>query len=272
MTKTNIAPEKVTKPIQLLAAWLAGLIIVDGSFLLTASKNGLEHWSSSALIIAAILNVPIFLASIFLLQTRFRPEMQEDEYYSKYLATRYSKETGKVEEVLVNGVVDELKASIEDLRIQNVRNTRPIHSAPKTYSVAKSNMRISGFSDVNSRVQLNDLLPRFSDIFESLKKSNVKVDSTFGSTSVEANVPDKFAITFGDDIDFHLLKTILPIAYDNGAEIINHAQDNSALGNIYIGAYGYDLEGRVNHLLDDELVSKLIHPDTTMSDAIKLVS
>jgi hypothetical protein len=32
-TENRIDPERVTKPIQLLAAWLVGLIVVDGSFL-----------------------------------------------------------------------------------------------------------------------------------------------------------------------------------------------------------------------------------------------
>jgi hypothetical protein len=81
----RIEPHKVTKPIQLLAAWLLGLIAVDGSFLTAAAVLKQPQWASTLLIIAAVCNVPLFLVSLFLLQTRFRPEMQEDSYYSKYL-------------------------------------------------------------------------------------------------------------------------------------------------------------------------------------------
>lgn len=42
------------------------------------------------LTIAAVINVPIFIVSLFLLQTKFRPEMQEDTYYSQYLERKYS--------------------------------------------------------------------------------------------------------------------------------------------------------------------------------------
>ncbi len=92
MTTHRIQPEKVTRPIQLLAAWLTGLIIINGSFLLTATNINSPSWAPSALVIAAIINVPIFLISLFLLQTRFRPEMQEDRFYSKYLERKYTTE------------------------------------------------------------------------------------------------------------------------------------------------------------------------------------
>jgi len=85
MSNHKIVPEKVTRPIQLLAAWLTGLIIVDGLFLAAAARIDAPSWASGALIITSIVNVPIFLASIFVLQTKYRPEMQEDIYYSKYL-------------------------------------------------------------------------------------------------------------------------------------------------------------------------------------------
>ncbi|MBU1355068.1 MAG: hypothetical protein KJ620_00690 [Candidatus Edwardsbacteria bacterium] len=87
---TRILPEKVTKPIQLLAAWLSGLIIVDGIYLFAAIQINSPSWASGLLVIASIINVPLFLLSIFMLQTKFRPEMQEDSYYSKYLEQKYT--------------------------------------------------------------------------------------------------------------------------------------------------------------------------------------
>src|SRR5687767_8158259 len=95
----RINPAKVTKPIQLLAAWLAGLIIINGSFLSAAVYVSKPEWAAAALIVAAIVNVPIFLVCLFLLQTKFRPEMQEDEFYARYLEKRYSAETQKTEYV-----------------------------------------------------------------------------------------------------------------------------------------------------------------------------
>ena len=83
--QSGIDTTKITKPIQLLAAWLVGLIFVNGIFLTTATSFVETEWLAAVLVIAAVINVPVFLVSIFLLQTKFRPEMQEDHYYNEYI-------------------------------------------------------------------------------------------------------------------------------------------------------------------------------------------
>ncbi|MBN8421033.1 MAG: hypothetical protein J0L73_19100 [Verrucomicrobia bacterium] len=90
MANEQITPHKITKPIQLLGAWLAGLAIINGSFLAGAATITSVDWIPALLSIAAVLNVPLFLVSLFLLQTKFRPEMQEDTFYAKYLETKYT--------------------------------------------------------------------------------------------------------------------------------------------------------------------------------------
>jgi hypothetical protein len=85
MNSSRIAPERVTRPIQLLAAWLVGLIVVDASFLMAAQQITRPDWASGLLVIAAVANVPVFIGALFLLQTKFRPEMQEDAFYAQYL-------------------------------------------------------------------------------------------------------------------------------------------------------------------------------------------
>jgi hypothetical protein len=88
MNETTIKPEKITKPIQLLGAWLAGLFSIDACFLFAAANMIAGSWESRALTIAAIANVPLFLIAVFVLQTRFRPELQEDSYYASYLSSK----------------------------------------------------------------------------------------------------------------------------------------------------------------------------------------
>ncbi|WP_318400722.1 hypothetical protein [Photobacterium leiognathi] len=85
MQNKSVNPEKITKPIQVLAAWLLGLLSINGSFLATATIFPSDSWQSGFLVVTAFLNVPIFLGAVFLLQTKFRPELQEDAYYSSYL-------------------------------------------------------------------------------------------------------------------------------------------------------------------------------------------
>ena len=88
MKGTKIIPDKITKPIQLLGAWLAGLFSIDSCFLIAAANMDKGSWESMALVIAAIANVPLFLIAVFILQTKFRPELQEDSYYSTYLSQK----------------------------------------------------------------------------------------------------------------------------------------------------------------------------------------
>lgn len=88
MTEPPVKPEKITKPIQLLGAWLAGLFSIDSCFLFAAANMPVGSFEARALIVAAIMNVPVFLWAVFLLQTKFRPELQEDSYYSTYLSRR----------------------------------------------------------------------------------------------------------------------------------------------------------------------------------------
>ncbi len=93
---------------QLLAAWLTGLIIVDGLFLMAAAKVESPNWAPGVLVIAAIVNVPLFLVCLFLLQTKFRAEMQEDVYYSKYLERQYTTEILPVETANVENQAKEV--------------------------------------------------------------------------------------------------------------------------------------------------------------------
>lgn len=85
MSDPKIQPATITKPMQLLAAWLVGLLAIDGWFLVAATRLTPGSAESAALIWASIANVPLFLAALFLLQTKFRPELQEDLYYSTYI-------------------------------------------------------------------------------------------------------------------------------------------------------------------------------------------
>lgn len=86
MEKVNFAirPERITKPFQVLAAWLGTLILVDTAFLYAAARIQ-SAWLPHALVLAAIFNVWLFLWTMYNMQTKYRPEMQGDEYYSDYL-------------------------------------------------------------------------------------------------------------------------------------------------------------------------------------------
>lgn len=129
MSEHRIDAHKITKPIQLLAAWLVGLAIIDISFLTAASQITAPAWIPGILAIAAVLNVPVFVFSIFLLQTKFRPEMQEDSYYSDYL-NRKSDGRGRQNldqekiTIDINRKIEDLSQKISELAKEEPENLK----------------------------------------------------------------------------------------------------------------------------------------------------
>jgi prokaryotic YEATS domain len=82
---TRIEPHRITKPIQLMAVWFVALLLIDSAFLAAAFQISTPSWVTPTLVIAAITFVPLFLTGVFLMQTVFRNELQEDPYYSEFL-------------------------------------------------------------------------------------------------------------------------------------------------------------------------------------------
>ena len=145
MSNHKIAPEKVTRPIQLLAAWLTGLIVTDGAFLSAAIYISSPNWAAGVLVIAAVVNVPLFLISIFLLQTKYRPEMQEDVYYSKYLEYQYVKQSVPPETPDVETQIKKVTKNILDqLGPGQEQRREPIEQILKTSQVEQIATRLGG--------------------------------------------------------------------------------------------------------------------------------
>lgn len=247
MSSQRIEPSKIRTPIQLLAAWLAGLVFVNGSFLGAAASLHVPYWASGALVIASIANVPIFLAAIFLLQTRFRPEMQEDEYYSQYLERTYSRDTARLEFVA------------------------------KSASWAGEQARLGGHTrghilleTLESSVALNDLLPHFQEIAAEFRRADIGF-GTFGSTSSVRGPPENFVIAIGRGFDdLQLIQKILHITKHHGLTGVARSAQNVSSGKLLLGAYGYS-SAQSYHGMSNATFEKLLAPSLTWQDLEKMV-
>jgi len=168
-TPHRIDPKTVTKPIQLLAAWLVGLIAVDITFLTTAAQLNTEGWEREALVVAAIANVPVFLLALFVLQTKFRPELQEDSFYSQYL----DKKTNKVVKV---GRDETLEREISALRseIQLLTNLKLRESQADVPDTTAS--RLNEF-----KIGLNKHLTDFANLRSLLREKEIRLSEVFGA-------------------------------------------------------------------------------------------
>lgn len=194
MDTQNIVPEKITKPIQLLAAWLLGLILVNGSFLTAASQLLTPNWLPPFLVIAAVINVPIFLLSIFLLQTKYRPEMQEDTYYSKYLEQQNIIEKSKITNK------DDFKKAAEQIFSEFIKNNEP-PKIQKIESILKDNNLAFIKDQVKSSRALSQLY-LFKSNWEEFV-SRWKNDSSF---MIDVQLLLQYGVAEGPTNDFSKVK------------------------------------------------------------------
>ena len=68
-----------------MAVWFVALLLIDSAFLTAAAKIISPPWLAPTLVISAIAFVPLFLIGVFLMQTVFRKELQDDQFYSEWL-------------------------------------------------------------------------------------------------------------------------------------------------------------------------------------------
>ena len=249
MSDHHIDPHKVTKPIQLLAAWLVGLIVTNAIFLASAINLDKDGWKSGALVAAAIINVPVFLFALFILQTRFRAELQEDTYYSEYL----SKKSATVVRVDKNAAQD---TRLDALERQLLRLTThfQIPSAVSPDSERKDYIDWS-----NWPIALNSLHPRFTEIREALRAAKIPLASIFDG---HGELPKEWIVALSYHLPIlhkaKLLEVILPFGFDGISfwEPVREAEENE---DVYIGSYGNNAYARVTPELLD-LVRTNIEP------------
>ena len=85
MTSPQIEPHKITRPIQLLAVWITGLVLLVSAFLTAAGSIDNPPWLPPFFGVAAVALVPLFVILIFVMQTKYREQLQDDPYYSEWL-------------------------------------------------------------------------------------------------------------------------------------------------------------------------------------------
>lgn len=219
MTEQAIKPEKITKPIQLLGAWLAGLFSVDSCFLFAAANMEPGSFESISLVIAAILNVPLFLLAVFLLQTKFRPELQEDSYYSTYLSQKTN---------------EPVKISKSDIKISELTHKISLLEERLIESVGTEEEKKNPLGGI--LVGVNKYLDNKQLTAQTLSKYGVPGFSTFGNK----DLPAQKAVAISEYLPKSLTGIILKIAKEAGfthyGYFDNKAEETDE--EILFGSYG----------------------------------
>lgn len=254
MESNRIDPAKVTKPIQLLAAWLLGLILVNGSFLAAALQIKSPDWAAGALVVAAVVNVPIFIVALFLLQTKFRPEMQEDEYYARHLERRWSAQTATTEIVSVS-----VKGKSQEIPIRPAIKAQP---ADDFYD----------FEDFMTPqkpiLRINDLIPKYDYINKVLTEEGFNIGDPFGSTSQGANPPDPLIISFHPLTEMDYLRRAINITLDSGLLGVEIANEIYNSRTVFIGSYSYE-KSKYFRAIDADFLNFINNAGTDVSDVVK---
>ena len=220
MSEQSIKPEKITKPIQLLGAWLAGLFSIDSCFLFAAENMQHGSFESYALTIAAIVNVPIFLLAVFLLQTKFRPELQEDSYYSTYLNQK-TNEKVVVSKSDLHFAELSLKLSALQKIVENTDNQE-----------LKENNVISSLS-----IGLNSALPDLDIIKSKLKESGATSYSLFGN----GKMPEHRVLAMSPSLSAGAQKELIRFAQQAGFthySFYDPVGDDDIVEDALLGGYG----------------------------------
>ncbi len=92
----SLNPKDINQPIQLLGASLIGAVFLVGEFLFasTMSQSQIMAWVFAA---AAVLIFPAILYFIFILQTKYRIELQGDYFFNEAMKRTYKEESNKAE-------------------------------------------------------------------------------------------------------------------------------------------------------------------------------
>ena len=230
MTAQKIDASRVTKPIQLLAAWLIGLVLVDSAFLGAAVTITIQ-WIKAVLVIAAVLNVPVFLFALFLLQTRYRPEMQEDAFYSEYLDKR-TRGMVNPEQVRMADSVNEQVLS----EIQAIKGLLPANAVGMDAERVIERRRYS--------LSINDYLSQFEDLRSKLRAQGFWIKEIFGSTNPDPQVPRVYIISICDDVDLgyvrDVLRLLLKFPSFDGIKFHQRSPNFIDESDVYLGTYDFE--------------------------------
>ena len=277
MNDSKINAAKITKPIQLLAVWLIGLIAIEASLLTASGTVSNPYWLPAFYGISAVCIIPLFLVLIFLLQTKYRPQIQGDEYYAKYL----DKNTMQFVEIpsksggTLELIKQEIKLGLADAQkdIQNL--TEKIEKGGDKEGVEsllidsneklKSLEKIVKFSSVN--LKINNTLPTFRKIVEKSKQIGFTTFEEFGTNLV----PSNFLVSFSKNVSPILIKEILIEIIPLGASMISKIDEagEDKWGNvIFVGSYLYN--SKKNTTIDQGVLDRLssITENSVMSELI----
>ena len=125
MAGTQLTPEKITSPFQLMAAWFAMLILVVAALLAGAANIDKPDWAAGYLVIFASIVILLVIACVILMLTKFRPHLQEGKEYAQWLKDQSAYSSGyvvKAEATVIEGRAKRIRGSSNKQSLRSVGN------------------------------------------------------------------------------------------------------------------------------------------------------
>ncbi len=161
MDGQKIEPHKITKPIQLMAVWFVALLLIDSELLTAATLIKEPCWIPPLLVISAVCFILIFIGGIFLMQTVFRKELQDDLYYSKWLLGEQGEQgvpQTAQKNVTYDVVTDVKRRSLMEYMILNTLWTKQVNKWPDLSLFFTFSMNFASPSETKAFKDAGDIL------------------------------------------------------------------------------------------------------------------
>ena len=134
MQETRIHPEKITHPVQLMAAWFVMLVLLVGVLLTAATKIDQPTWAAGFLVISSVVLSVLVMLAVFLMLTKFRPHLQGPKEYAEWLKDEHRREKESLPELEIHDIPElqpqvatvPMSADIDILLLRQIM-THPVH-------------------------------------------------------------------------------------------------------------------------------------------------
>ena len=151
-SKPHFAAEKIRDPFQLVATSLVVAVFMGGGFLAAARAITQPRWAAGVLVIAAVGIVVLSLVLTFIIQTRYRVVLQDNQRFEDHLARerRIEEQTERLKQAVTEARIDmeslaagaldnaplEVRAALRDLLGELADNNEARGQAdPRAYGV-----------------------------------------------------------------------------------------------------------------------------------------
>lgn len=123
MSDSNLMPDKIKSPIQLMAAWFVMLVSVITVLLATAVNIEEPKWAAGYLVISATVVIVIVIGCVLLMLTKYRPHLQDGKEYAEWIKEQGVYSKGEIFQMeTIQPIKTKEMASTQEVEVRDINN------------------------------------------------------------------------------------------------------------------------------------------------------